>query len=197
MTAESLAKLPIKQQAAFAAYLCERMLPNYQLFSQQSQWGDPSILRGALDVCWEKITHNKNSQWARWAEKLSEVNPTPEQFDQLGVYPANAACTALQCLLQAFSEKDEQAFFDVAQLSKSSLAHYLELGVYADLPSLAAREAAIQTHALWEYEQAIQASMLDYLTQSQSTPLPELAKTLRQIVREEGHSNLGLSLSST
>jgi hypothetical protein len=40
-------------RVAFAASLCERVLPNYSAFSREEGWGDPSVLRAALDEVWQ------------------------------------------------------------------------------------------------------------------------------------------------
>ncbi|KAF3889181.1 MULTISPECIES: DUF416 family protein [Nostocales] len=37
---------------AFAASICERLLPNYYIFARESDWNTSSLLRNALDEVW-------------------------------------------------------------------------------------------------------------------------------------------------
>lgn len=49
---EELKQLPHLHRVAFAASICERMLPMYSKFAQMENWGRPSLLREALDEVW-------------------------------------------------------------------------------------------------------------------------------------------------
>ncbi|MFB2919332.1 MULTISPECIES: DUF416 family protein [Aerosakkonema] len=50
---KELEGLPPLHRVAFAASICERLLPNYDVFYREEAWGDPSILRTALDEVWQ------------------------------------------------------------------------------------------------------------------------------------------------
>ena len=50
---QELKQLSPLHQLAFAASICERMLPNYNAFSRMENWGDPSIPRKALNEIWQ------------------------------------------------------------------------------------------------------------------------------------------------
>ncbi|CBN58473.1 MULTISPECIES: DUF416 family protein [Kamptonema] len=49
---KELEKLPPLHRIAFAASICERMLPNYYAFAREEGQGNPSILRTSLDEVW-------------------------------------------------------------------------------------------------------------------------------------------------
>ncbi|HAG81307.1 MAG TPA: hypothetical protein DCL61_09060, partial [Cyanobacteria bacterium UBA12227] len=51
--AQELEGLSPIHRVAFAAACCERMLPNYNTFCRQVDWGDPSVPRKALDEVWQ------------------------------------------------------------------------------------------------------------------------------------------------
>jgi len=51
-------KLSPWQQIAFAAALLERMLPNYQMFSEAADFGDAKILRNQIDLVWQWLANN-------------------------------------------------------------------------------------------------------------------------------------------
>ncbi|MDB9514035.1 DUF416 family protein [Kamptonema animale CS-326] len=50
---KELEKLPPLHRIAFAASICERMLPNYYAFAREEGEGNPSILRTSLDEVWQ------------------------------------------------------------------------------------------------------------------------------------------------
>lgn len=50
---KELEGLPPLHRIAFAASCCERLLPNYNAFSRRGNWGDPSMLRTALNEVWQ------------------------------------------------------------------------------------------------------------------------------------------------
>ncbi len=49
---EEARKLPSSHRIAFAASICERLLPNYNIFSREEERGNSSLLRTALDEIW-------------------------------------------------------------------------------------------------------------------------------------------------
>ncbi len=48
-----LVALPASHRVAFAASCCERLVPNYQAFALMEDWGNPRLLRRALDAAWK------------------------------------------------------------------------------------------------------------------------------------------------
>ncbi|TRW48966.1 DUF416 family protein [Aliidiomarina halalkaliphila] len=190
-TFQRIRALELPQQGVLAAYLCERMLPNYQHFHELTEFGEPSVLRGALDAVWDKLAVNKRTDWQRWQEKLEEVTPTEQAYDVLGVFPAIAACTGLSSLLQGIEEKDGASLLDVSKISQGAVSHYLELGEFSHIDDAGLREQAIAEHPLSLYEIEIQQSMLAYLEDSAVID-KALIREVRGIARDEGMSNLGI-----
>lgn len=189
---QQIRNLEYSQQAVLAAYLCERLLPNYNLFSEHVGFGDTKVLRGLLNLVWDKLSVNKGGDWERWQEKLEAVTPSDSEFDMLGVYPAMEACTALSSLVQGIADKDSAPLLDVAKISQGSVAHYLELGEFAEVRDAGQRNTLIEEHELMTYERATQEAMVEFLSQSGDID-KALISDVRKIAREEGHSNLGLA----
>jgi len=190
-TFQRIRALDYRQQAALAAYLCERMLPNYDRFAESTGFGDSKVLRGALNAAWDKLAVNKGSDWQRWQEKLEEVTPNEQDFDVLGMFPAIAACTALSSLLQGLDDRDPIPCLDVAKISQGSVAHFLELGELAEIDDAGQRAVEIEQHPLMAYEIDIQQAMIDFLEEVGDVD-KETVREMRTIAREEGMSNLGL-----
>lgn len=190
-TFQQIRDLDIKHQGVLAAYLCERMLPNYELFAQSSGFGDSKVLRGGLNAVWDKLAVNKGADWQRWQEKLEECTPNEHAFDVLGMFPAIAACTALSSLMQGIEDREGAPLLDVAKISQGSVAHFLELSEFADIDDSNERAAAIEQHPLTTYEQEVQQAMVAFL-QDTAVIDKELVREVRAIARDEGVSNLGL-----
>lgn len=193
-TFQRIRELDWTHQVVLALYLCERMLPNYEFFCHITQFGDAKPLRGALNACWDYIAHPKQTKvnFARWQEKVDEVTPSEHGHDMLGVYPAMDACTALSILLQGLLDKNANNLLDVAKVSQGSVVKFIELNDAAELPA-DERQQYIDEHELYQYEIAMQQSMVQFL-ETQPEVNATLIKTVRQMVEEEGVSNLGLQL---
>ncbi|REL31332.1 YjaG family protein [Thalassotalea euphylliae] len=201
------AKLSQWQQTAFCCALLERMLPNYTMFSQAAEFGDPSVLRNQLDLLWQRLDSSQKIKMNIDAqlEKLEQQTPEPQAFDFFGVFPALDVCMALMSLLQALQSKDPQEFASVSRLSTNSVSYYIELMLaeeFADEvgddlddgqedPTELIRQQ-VKQHPLMVWERATQNELFDFLKQA-----PENKNTCKQakaMVLEEGLSNLGIEI---
>lgn len=191
-TFQQIRELSFAHQALLACYLSARMKPNYDLFHQVTEYGDPKVLAGALDVVWHWLAQGGKANFARWQEKVDEVTPTEHEHDVLGVFPAMEACTAISSMLQGLLDKESKPLLDVAKVSQGSVAHFLELTEGAEMAP-EAREQMLREHELVEYEIAVQQAMVDFLAQQAEVDAP-LVKEVRAMVAEEGISNLGLDI---
>ena len=191
-TFQQIRELPFSHQALLACYLCARMKPNYDLFTQVSEFGDPKVLQGALDVVWQWLAQGGKANFSRWQEKVDEVTPSEHEYDVLGVYPAMEACVAISTLLQGLIDKESKPLLDVAKVSQGSVAHFLELTEGAQL-SAEDRAQLLREHELVEYEVAVQQAMVSFLSEHDEIDA-ELVREVRDQLREEGITSLGLDL---
>ncbi len=122
---EELKQLPHLHRVAFAASICERMLPMYKIFSQIENWGRPSVLRESLDEVWlilqgKPIDSSKLHQWME--DYLCEdVCPHVEEynFDNLDyLYEAFFTVSALDCTLTALLTSDLKHIIAVVNLAR-------------------------------------------------------------------------------
>lgn len=173
---------------AFACTLLERMLPNYQLFCELTDSGDPAVLRNALDNLWQHLGNNKHKvNFALQIDKVEEVIPDPADFDNFGVYPAVDAGMALVAALQLAQQVDLQGAVVVSKLSQGSVEAFIDATSEQTLDN-----QEVKAHPLMQWEVDFQQSLLGELAD-----LPANATScqqLREMARQEGVSNLGLSL---
>ncbi|MBW4497911.1 MAG: YjaG family protein [Oscillatoria princeps RMCB-10] len=78
--------LPNPHRIAFAASICERLLPNYAAFYRTENWGNLSMLRTALDEVWqilqEKPVDAARIRQLRDACESEDVMPDSEDFSE-------------------------------------------------------------------------------------------------------------------
>ena len=190
-------KLSHWQQIAFASALLERMLPNYQMFSEASEFGSYALLRNQLDLIWQwldknnKIKININAQ----LNKLEEQTPDPEAFDSFGVFPALDVCMAMMSLWQLMqtngTDKDNEDINSVSRLSHNSVNYYVELLLIEDgIEDI--QVETIDEHPLIVWEKETQNELFDFLTIAVEAKRSCLLAT--EMVLSEGLSNLGIAI---
>jgi len=191
------ARLSHWQQVAFATALLERMLPNYQMFSENSEFGNYDLLRNQLDLVWQwldknnKIKININAQ----LNKLEEQTPDPEEFDSFGVFPALDVCMAMVSLWQLIqtngTDKDDEDINSISRLSQNSVNYYVEL-LLIEENNEDIQEDDVDKHPLIVWEKETQSELFDFLKiAAENKRSCQLAK---EMVLSEGLSNLGIAI---
>ena len=206
------AKLSQWQKIAFSAALLERMLPNYQLFSEAESFGNINILRNQLDIIWQWLANRSSVKINIEAQllKLEPETPDPEAFDSFGVFPALDACMALTAVWQLMqakplkknkvSEADLDDIKSISRLSNNSVSYYVELLLLdgASQNDINNEDFVITTeqlndHPLMQWEKDTQNELFDFLKfAAEDKRSCQLAK---QMSLSEGLSNLGIEIS--
>lgn len=191
------AKLSHWQQIAFASALLERMLPNYQMFSESSQFGDYAVIRNQLDLVWQWLDKKKQIKINIEAQltKLEEQTPDPQAFDFFGVFPALDVCMAMMSLLQLIqsngTDKNHEDINSVSRLSYNSVSYYVEL-LLTDEGEIEVQPSTINEHPLAVWEKETQDELFDFLKfAAENKRSCQLAK---EMVLAEGLSNLGIEM---
>lgn len=188
---QRLRQLGPRQRLAFMAALCERLLPNYVLYAENSGHGDVHGLRAVLDLVWEALSvAEAKIDFERQAEKLAVLEP-PNADDSFGARRALEAVVALSALLDALRGDAEEAVFEVSLSSRGGVRAFIELTEGEDDEARLA--ALVRAHPLMEDEQAFQAEVLDTVERHRLDR--DTLKALRLLGRNDGISNLGLSLN--
>lgn len=184
---QRLQALSPRQQQAFMAALCERLLPNYALYAQTAGEGNPAGLRAILDLVWEQLAVKEaRIDFDRQAEKLAELEPTATD-DSFGVRRAVEAVVALSALLDTLRGEAPDAVLEVSRVSKGGVRAFIELTEgEEDAQRLAVR---IREHPLMADETDFQDAVLEAAEESLDR---EALKALRRLGRNGGVSNLGL-----
>lgn len=179
------------QQITFMACLCERMYPNYAMFCENTEFAHARVYRDILDSVWEQLTvKTAKVNFEHQLEKLEEIIPNSEDFDMYAVYPAIDACVALSTLLHGLLDRDYlfENMLEVSQISVTTVAQLEEAQTSEEITN----ENQKQNEAVcaeWDVQWAIYRP----LREAEGRDI-NLIKDLRQELRDEGVSNIGVTL---
>jgi uncharacterized protein len=191
---QRLQELEPRSQQAFMAALCERLLPNYVFYyqggnAQATGQGHPAALRAILDLVWERLAvKGAKIDFALQAEKLAELAP-PADDDSFGARRASEAVAALSALLDTLQGEAPEAVLEVSKASRGGVRAFIELTEGEEDGQRLAE--LVRGHPLMADENDFQDAVLEAV----EGPLGrDELKALRRLGRNEGVSNLGLSL---
>jgi hypothetical protein len=168
------------------------MLPNYGLFSEATGFGDDTLLRSSLNVCWEKILLPKSKiDLEKQVEKIEPNVPELADFDMFGTYPAIDAATSLLSLMHGLMAQDEQEFISISKISQATVARFIEyqMTVEGDI----ADNKAVREHPLMQYEMDVLGELIDYV-EAMGRVTSDNVKALRKYAVADGQTNIGLTL---
>lgn len=194
---QKMRELGYYQQAAVAAALLERMIPNYQLFHEVTEFGDAKLCRDILNMVWEWLfVRRVKINFERLAEELELATPDQAHFDVFGVFPAIDAATALDSMLNGISQQDAAEFINVAKISQATVARLIEWEAEseANIRSEAELKKYVREHELMQYEMDCLAELIDLVTPIQSFEKSDVQR-LKAWVKEQGLTNLAMELN--
>ena len=204
------AKLSHWHQIAFSAALLERMLPNYQMFSEAEGFGNVKVLRNQLNIIWQWLDNSNTVKINSEAQllKLEAETPDPEAFDSFGVFPALDACMAFSALWQLMQVKpakkqkieeiDINDIESISRLSHNSVSYYVELLLLEETENIADEEFTITAeqmneHPLMQWEKDTQDELFNFLKFAAADK--RTCKLAKQMSLSEGLSNLGIEIN--
>ncbi|NRA82912.1 MAG: YjaG family protein [Gammaproteobacteria bacterium] len=178
--------LNFEQKMIFATALTERMLPNYQLFSQATEFGEPKVLNVIVDIIWQKLSkHSVKLNIEVQLDKLAEQIPEQRDFDCFGVIPAIDCAMSVNTLLVALEQQIEDDLINASKLSSSTVASYIT-AVEGDIS-----DEATFSHEMMTEEKALQEYLLERVEQN-ANPNAAFLKELRAEFNAFGISNIGI-----
>ncbi|QDF67829.1 DUF416 family protein [Shewanella sp. SNU WT4] len=191
-----LKALNTAQKQLFALALCQRMYPNYQLFSEVTEFGDAKVLDTTLNLLWQGQYDKKlKLNIEMYIDRLENIVPDASDFDMYGVYPAQDAVSAVISLLSGIQSQDEEDMVNISKLSSSTVANYIEACI-ADTVSDSIKESELDdlifNHEVMVEERELQSNLLDII-EKEPYAKAEFIKSLRKELVESGVSNIGIS----
>lgn len=166
--------------------LIQRMLPNYLLFCEVMALAHADAAKNLVNLLWEVSTHRAMKLNAEaQGEKLEEITPNIDDFDNVGVYAALDFCMACSAALQLIANEEPQAAVMVAKLSQGTVERYIGVLENEELTGV-----DLKNHPLMEFELASLQSLLEVCEQRKLSA--DDIKQLRQDIIAQGVSSLGI-----
>ncbi|RKQ95754.1 hypothetical protein C7446_3129 [Kushneria sinocarnis] len=188
----ALERLDPRPGLAFMAALCERLLPNHLLYAELTGDGDARGVRAVMDLIWESLTvREARIDFERQAEKLAACEPESTD-DSFGTRSALEVTLALSSCLDVLRGSAVGAPVEVSRISIGGVERYIDMVEGAQWADDSEREARLAAHPLMADERAFQQAVFDELEAGALDR--ERLKALRRLGRNDGVSNLGLSL---
>lgn len=186
---EQLIELETRQQAAFAAALVERMLPNYHLYWSNTEQGDYNKLRNVVDLVWQWIyDHRFKFNAATQLTKIEVAEVQVEDDASIGEYIASDCYLAVHSLLQIIATpEDKEEVLSLSQVSQATVARYLEL------TEALQDEDVILEHPLMQYELSLQGELCSAISATKKLDKNACNDLVSQALAEN-MSNIGLAL---
>ncbi len=152
-----LGQLPEEARIAFAASVCERLLPNFKAFSMMEGWGDYSLLRSVLDRLWEVAAGEKmrKDEIERLMPACEAVIPDAEDFATIFTGIAQYTVSSLMHTLRYLRDSNLDELAQVGQLGVDSIYEYLGAVAEPSLDSQAMDDQIdewIKRAPMWEAE---------------------------------------------
>ena len=177
------------QHFTFMAALCERMAPNFKLFCQMNELeGESKTYQNILNLVWEYLTvKNAKINFDNQLEKLENIIPDMNDYDNFGVVPALDACQALAEILHAIiaGETLEKAI-EISRISLSTVTALLATENGRDFS-----EAELKENQDIQTELDVQWQIYRLLKDCEKRDI-DLILDLKNEIRAEGISNIGI-----
>ncbi|MGB1238501.1 MAG: YjaG family protein [Pseudomonadales bacterium] len=187
-----LRQLDAAKLAAFCTAVAQRQFPNFALFSNIVDFGDAQKMATVLDGAWQSLVPGgAQMNFTLQLGKVEDNMPDVDDYDMYGVTPALDAITCLHATLNCILEQDAEEAVTISQLSRETVAGFIEVTQADDQMSDADVMRLISTHELMAQEDDFQQEVLERLMTAKTLD-KALIKSLKELAHNEGFSNIGI-----
>ncbi len=195
-------RLPVEPQlrsldhsklAAYCAALTERQFPNFILFSKLVEFGNTTQLETILDGVWQSLVPGgAKMNFEVQLDKVEANMPDLDEYEMYGASPALDAVVSLYSTLVCILEADVDEAIAVGNVSRECVAMFIELSEGDDQMSDEQIIRLISNHDLMVQEDEFHEEVIERLM-STKTMTKALVSDLRELARNQGFSNIGIS----
>ncbi|MDO6469381.1 YjaG family protein [Neptunomonas phycophila] len=195
-------RLPVEPQlrsldhsklAAYCAALTERQFPNFILFSKLVEFGNTTQLETILDGVWQSLVPGgAKMNFEVQLDKVEANMPDLGEYEMYGASPALDAVVSLYSTLVCILEADVDEAIAVGNVSRECVAMFIELSEGDDQMSDEQIIRLISNHDLMVQEDEFHEEVIERLM-STKTMTKAFVSDLRELARNQGFSNIGIS----
>ncbi len=188
----NLKTLDFTSQKVFAYLTCERLYPNYEYFSNAYKFGDPAILRNAIDFLYSNLFINdlQTVNITRLKSDVDKNTPDTEDFETIFTSFALDACTCILDSLDFLVDKDFSKIEYISSYGTDSVNMYIREFEDIDISDNELL-AKINEHPFMKRELLIQNGIISFLANLSSINTDDI-QTLLSLQENNNKSNLGL-----
>lgn len=190
---DKLRELDFTKQLTFAYLTCERLYPNYVYFSQNYGFGNPNVIREAIDFVYDHL-FAKNldaSKISALLEKVEKNTPDTGDFTTIFVSSALDTCTAVLDTLNFLVDKNFEKIVYISNYATDSVDMYIQEVDALDFNTDKEFQKKIDYHPLMQQEVAIQSGIITFLNKSTTIDYGDI-QTLRHLQENNKKGSLHL-----
>ncbi|KEI72715.1 DUF416 family protein [Endozoicomonas elysicola] len=181
------------QLTALATATTEQAWPNFALFSELTEFGEPNEVRHCLNMLWDYTAGLQSSKnFERLLERLDENTPALEEFDMFGVQPALDFSVSLHCAINCAMKASVDDAASALTLSLSTIGKFIKYTEAAELKGTELTQY-IEEHELFEVQLNFMSELISMVCQ-QKKQTKEFTREVRMFSANDGISQLGISL---
>jgi uncharacterized protein YjaG (DUF416 family) len=190
---EKLKDLTFAKQAAFLYLTCERLYPNYLYFSNNYSFGDPLVLRNAIDYLYRIVVNEdlNKAQINSFVIAIEKNTPDTEDFDSPFVSSALDACTAILDSLHFLVDKNFARIENVSNYATDTVSMHVQDIEGLDYNSDKDFQKKIASHPLMKREVDIQTGIIAFLNKAKKIDFEDI-KTLLLLQENDKKGSLNL-----
>ena len=184
-----------KQQGLLSLMILERMLPNYTLFVEVTDFPQPHKIDNIMNSLWEKLlVHGTKVNFSALEEKVEQLTPDENQFDMYGVYPAIFFCTGLLTYIAGEIVEEDSDAVAISKISQGNIVHLLEY--QADLEGVEIDNDTIRNNELMQIEMQLLTELIDWLEtlNLKSLSFKDIKQQALAKVQADGVTNIGIGV---
>ena len=189
---KKLEALDFTKQLTFAYLTCERLFPNYVYFAENFDFGEPTILREAIDFLYLNI-FEKNIDKNKidfFVKKVEKNTPDTEDFSTIFVSSALDVCTCILDSLDFLADKQLSHLKSILSYATDSVDMYVR-----EIENIEASDKdfmkKVNEHPLMKKEISVQQGIIAFLCNTISPDYGDI-QTLLHLQDNNNKSNLGL-----
>lgn len=187
-----LKQLDFAKQLTFAYLICERLYPNYLFFSNKYSFGNPTVLREAIDYVSSNIIKNESDKERinSFIKKVDKNIPQPANYNTVLASSALDACTAINESLDFLMDKKTSRLEDISTMATDSVDMYIQEKENLSYNTDKQFQQKIDNHPLMIKEVLIQKGIITYLHTISSINLSDIDTLIKLQSNNRGNLNL-------
>lgn len=187
-----LKELDFTKQLAFAYLTCERLYPNYVYFSKKYEFGNPGILRIAIDFLYSKLFDKMTDKVKinSIIKKVDKNMPEPAHYDTILASSALDASAAIIESLNFLVDKQTSRLDDISTMATDTADMYIQDVENLDYNTDKHFQQKIDTHPLMIKEISMQKGIISYLAKIKNIEPLDISTLLQ--LEENNRGSLSL-----